>query len=83
MQKPLYALDVQALEGVGVYTPSPTTLSIAYGVSVLSAIASGYHGYKRNQSVGWGVSWFVLGGMFPILVPVIAVAQGYAKPAKK
>lgn len=79
----IYALDVQALEGMGVWAPSPAVASIAYGVSVLSAIASGYHGYKRNQSVGWGVGWFVLGGMFPILVPVIAVAQGYAKPTKK
>ena len=49
---------------------------------ILPAAASGYHGYKRNQSVGWAVGWFVLGGMFPIVTPVIAVAHGFTKPAK-
>lgn len=80
---PVYALDVRTLQGMGIYQPSPAVSTALYGISVLSAAVSGYHGYKRNQSVGWGVGWFVLGGLFPILVPVIAVAQGYAKPAKK
>jgi hypothetical protein len=50
-------------------------------VSVASAIASGYHGVKRNRgSVGWGLVWFILGGAFPVLTPTIAVAQGFGKP---
>jgi hypothetical protein len=39
--------------------------------------ASAYHGYKRNQSVGWAVIWGVLGGLFPIITPAIALGQGF------
>ena len=49
-------------------------------VSTVSAAASGYHGYKRNNSVGWAIGWFFLGGLFPIITPVIAYAQGFGKP---
>jgi hypothetical protein len=47
--------------------------------AIASAIASGFHGYRRNHSIAWGAAWFVLGGIFPIFTPVIAVAQGYGK----
>lgn len=48
-----------------------------------SAAASTYHGYKRNRgSVGWAVAWGLLGGIFPIITPAVAVAQGFGKPAK-
>lgn len=49
----------------------------------VSAAASGYHGYKRNQSVGWAISWFLLGGIFPVITPVIAIAQGFGKEKDK
>jgi hypothetical protein len=50
-------------------------------IALASAAASGYHGVKRHRgSVGWGAAWFMLGGVFPVLTPVVAVAQGYAKP---
>jgi len=77
-----YAIDVRALQG----TDQPLSQGATQLWSVLalaSAAASGYHGYKRNQSVGWAVGWFMLGGAFPIITPVIAVAQGFGKPAKK
>jgi hypothetical protein len=46
----------------------------------LSAIASAYHGVRRNNgSVMWGVTWAVL-GYITMLTPVIAVGQGFAKP---
>lgn len=55
-------------------------------MTVAGTIASGalaYHGYKRNNSIGWAVGWFLLGGLFwPIAVPV-ALAQGFAKPRVK
>jgi hypothetical protein len=48
-----------------------------------SAIASGYHGIKRNNgSIGYGILWFFLGGLFPVITPVVAVAQGFAKSKK-
>lgn len=47
--------------------------------STASAALSGYHGYRRNESIGWGIWWFVAGGTLPVLVPVLAVAQGFGK----
>lgn len=54
---------------------------IAVGVvSTASMAASAYHGYKRNKSVGWALWWGLMGGMFPVITPTIAVAQGFGKP---
>jgi len=55
------------------------------GVWSLAALASSgagaYHGYLRNNgSIGYAVLWAVLGGMFPVVVPAIAYAQGFGKP---
>lgn len=47
--------------------------------AVASAAASGYHGYRRNQSIGWAAWWFVMGGIFPIFTPIVATAQGFGK----
>lgn len=56
---------------------SPNTF---WGVmSLVSGAASAYHGYKRNNSVGWAVGWFFLGSILPIFTPVIALAQGFGK----
>lgn len=51
-------------------------------VATLSAAASGFHGYRRNRSVGWGLWWFVMGSLFPVVTPTIALAQGFGKPKK-
>jgi hypothetical protein len=48
-------------------------------ISAASAGVSGFHGYKRNNSVGWGIAWFILGGMFPVITPTVAFAQGFGK----
>lgn len=48
-------------------------------LSIASTAACAYHGYKRNDSVGWAVGWALLGGMFPVITPAIAVAQGFGK----
>lgn len=51
-----------------------------FGVlALLSAAASGYHGYRRNQSIGWAAVWFALGSIFPVVTPVIALAQGFGQ----
>lgn len=57
---------------------NPTTFWGA--LTLASGAASAYHGYKRNKSIGWSVAWFVLGSIFPIITPTIALAQGFAKP---
>jgi hypothetical protein len=68
------------LEGSGrVRSNWPTIAGI---LSVASASASAYHGYKRNASIGWAVVWFGLGSIFPVVTPVIALAQGFGKPKK-
>lgn len=48
-------------------------------LALVSAAASGYHGYRRNNSIPWALVWFTLGGIFPIVTPVIAAAQGFGK----
>jgi len=48
--------------------------------ALAGAAVGAYHGYKRNNSVGWGIAWGFLGSVFPIIVIPIAVAQGIGKP---
>lgn len=48
-------------------------------LAIASAAVSGFHGYRRNNSIWWGLAWFGLGGIFPVITPVIAVAQGFGK----
>jgi len=69
-----------ALGGLGVMTPAAS--AGWWALSTASMAASAFHGYKRNNSVGWAVVWGILGGLFPVIVPVIAFAQGYGKRAR-
>jgi hypothetical protein len=48
-------------------------------IQTASMAASAYHGYKRNHSVGWALWWGFMGAVFPVITPVIAVAQGFGK----
>jgi hypothetical protein len=48
-------------------------------LALVSATASGFHGYRRNNSLGWGLVWFVMGSVFPIITPVIGLAQGFGQ----
>lgn len=58
---------------------SPGARAVAGVISTVSMAASAYHGYKRNDSVGWAIGWGLLGALFPIITPTIAVAQGFGK----
>lgn len=60
----------------------PSVRMAMTAVSIVSSAASAYHGYKRNDSVGWAVAWGLLGAAFPVITPVVAVAQGYGKRAR-
>jgi len=61
--------------------PTPSSgRSIWAVLATASAAASAYHGYIRNDSIGWALVWFMLGGLFPVITPVIAVAQGFGQP---
>jgi len=89
MYKPL---DVRAISGIG--NPGDnnnggdnggSTMGggngrVIWGVlSAVSAGVSGVHGYRRNNSAGWGIAWFILGGLFPVITPTVAFAQGFGK----
>jgi hypothetical protein len=45
------------------------------------AVISGIHGYRRNdESWGAALGWSALGFLFPVITPIVALAQGYGKP---
>ncbi len=55
-----------------------------YRVLGLAGAAIGaYHGYKRNNSVGWAIGWSLLGGIAPVIVIPVAFAQGIDKEKPK
>jgi len=57
------------------------TVAIVHSIlRPVSAIVSGIHGYRRNhESWGAALGWAALGFLFPVITPVVALAQGYAK----
>lgn len=58
----------------------PNGWKVAYGMLVTASGAlSMYHGYRRNNSLGWGLGWFALGTLFPVITPTVAFAQGFGK----
>ena len=77
-------MSVATLEGASLAETEPRSCSAMWTVWGLAATASGaacaYHGYKRNQSIGWAIAWFLLGEIFFPLTPAIALAQGFGKP---
>jgi len=60
--------------------PAVRTLKFVWAFASIAGTAVGaYHGYKRNDSVGWAIVWAFLGGLAPIIVIPVAVAQGFPK----
>lgn len=58
-----------------------TTMLVYGGIVVASSGASAFHGYRRSRgSVGAAVGWGLLGALFPIITPAVALAQGFGKP---
>jgi hypothetical protein len=54
---------------------------IMWAIEAASVGASAFHGYRRNNSVGWAIWWGFMGALFPIITPAIALAQGFGKRA--
>lgn len=48
-------------------------------VTAAAAGTAAYHGYKRNNSVGWAIWWGLMGGIFPVITIPVAFAQGFGK----
>lgn len=61
---------------------SDTAMMAVGALSTASMAASAYHGYKRHDSVGWALWWGLMGAMFPVITPTIAVAQGFGKRSR-
>lgn len=63
-----------------VVSPTYTALAmVGWAGSLAGGISGAYHGYKRNDSVGWAIGWGLLGSAFwPITIP-ISLAQGFGK----
>ena len=66
--------------GGGPPVPANTWKYVIAAVSTISGGTAAYHGYKRNQSVGWAVLWFICGAALPVVTQAVAIAQGYGKP---
>lgn len=70
---PSGAPDVPAAPG------EPSTASMV--LSAAGAAAGAYHFTRRHRgSLVWGLAGGVLGALFPVVVPVVALAQGFARP---
>ena len=52
---------------------------LSWYLAPVSAAASAYHGYRRNDSVGWAAVWGLMGGLFPLMTPAVGAAQGWGK----
>ena len=56
------------------------TASAIWGLIATAGTGLGaYHGYKRNDSVGWAIAWGLLGGAFPVITIPVAFAQGFGE----
>jgi len=61
-------------------SPARKAFVVAYGLAGIAGAALGaYHGYKRNDSVGWAIAWSLLGSIAPVIVIPVAYAQGIGK----
>jgi len=58
--------------------------AIAWSIlGTASMAASAFHGYRRNKSVGWALWWGLMGSLFPVFTPAVALAQGFGKPKRR
>lgn len=74
---PISGMGWHGSQGPSSLRPFDRWLHIAGGA------AATYHGYRRNQSVGWALAWGFVGGLFPVTTNVIGVAQGFGKRKKR
>jgi hypothetical protein len=59
--------------------PSSGYATLAAITGPLFAAIGIYHGYKRNDSIGWALGWGLMTAALPIIMIPIALAQGFGK----
>lgn len=61
----------------------PSVAAVLYGLfTTVTTAALVYHGYKRNESLGWAIGWGILGGIAPVVALPVALAQGFGEKKK-
>lgn len=73
---PFFRTD-RAEYGYGNYGDA-TTISLV-SLAALSSVICAYHGYKRSHSITTTAGWAITGLLLPVVGPLAAVAQGFAK----
>ena len=73
---------VSLTDSLRVWCDDYPTLCLVHEIASTLGLALGaYHGYKRNNSVGWAIGWGLLGAMFPYITIPVAYAQGFGERA--
>lgn len=78
----VYEAPIRSFAGNGDAADS-TWDSVRNTVGTVGLGLGAYHGYKRNDSIGWAIVWALCGSAVPIITIPIAFAQGFAEPAGK
>lgn len=56
------------------------TLIAAHAIASIAGTGLGaYHGYKRNESVGWAIGWAFFGTILPVIAIPVMFAQGMGR----
>ena len=71
------AAHVGAVSG----TNEPSENNLGRLLSMAGAGLGAYHGYRRNESIGWAIGWAVAGSWFPVITTGVALAQGFGEKA--
>lgn len=83
MVQPVWSRDLRYSNPTNVSIGQQDTSLALYGLLGTAGMVMGaYHGYKRNNSVGWAIGWGLLGGLFPFITIPVSLAQGFGKRAK-
>lgn len=70
------AMQTQTVQNGGL----KRTLLAVHAVASLAGGALGvYHGYKRNDSVGWALGWGFFGSLVPLIAVPLMFGQGLGK----
>jgi hypothetical protein len=83
--KRYHALDQRGLGQFGSPPGTPGKLEFLWSpeARVIGGLAAAFHGYRRNQSVGWAIWWSIWGVITPPFTGIVAGAQGFGKRKKR